>query len=56
LPVIQIVYETLKDIQEQKGMPKTDQNAKKSSIAIGFRMSAYDRTPSIGLLSLFNLN
>ncbi|RNA32088.1 ATP-dependent RNA helicase Ddx1 [Brachionus plicatilis] len=46
LPVIQIVYETLKDIQEQKGLSK-NLNNKPSSI--GFKMSAFDRTPAMAI-------
>ncbi len=47
LPVLQIVYETLKDIQEHKGMSKTtDQN--KTAPLTGFKMSVYDRTPAMG--------
>lgn len=45
LPVLQIVYETLKDIQEQKGMKPS--SAPKNA-SVGFRMSAYDRTPAMG--------
>jgi hypothetical protein len=46
LPVIQIVYETLKDIQEHKGMGKSD--TKQSAAPMGFKMSVYDRTPAMG--------
>ena len=42
LPVIQIVYETLKDIQEQKGMSLKNE-PKAATSAVGFKMSAYDR-------------
>ena len=53
MPVLQIVHETLKDIQEQKGMKaQAPKNAN-----VGFRMSAYDRTPAMGeesfILNLF---
>ncbi len=48
LPVIQIVYETLKDIQEQKGMSlKTGPKA--AQPFVGFKMSAYDRSPALGI-------
>ena len=47
LPVIQIVYETLKDIQEQKGMSLKNE-PKAAASAVGFKMSAYDRAPSMG--------
>lgn len=46
LPVIQIVYETLRDIQEQKGA-KSDGKSKETP-HVGFRMSVYDRTGSMG--------
>ncbi len=47
LPVIQIVYETLKDIQEQKGMMSAKTETKKTE-SFGFKMSVYDRTPAMG--------
>jgi ATP-dependent RNA helicase DDX1 len=47
LPVIQIVYETLKDIQEQKGMMSSKTETKKTE-SVGFKMSVYDRTPAMG--------
>ena len=47
--MLQIVYETLKDIQEHKGMSKnTGQN--KTVPLTGFKMSVYDRTPAMGKL------
>lgn len=52
LPVIQIVFETLKDIQEHKGMGKSDT---KKNAPVGFKMSFYDRTPSMGKLNRKNL-
>ena len=52
LPVIQIVYETLKDIQEQKGMQaKAAGEVKKAPHPVGFKMSVYDRTPAMGNLN-----
>ena len=52
MPVIQIVYETLKDIQESKGLPKTPAAPKAASA--GVRMSVYDRTPAMGQLAVVN--
>lgn len=46
LPVIQIVYETLKDIQENKGATKSSDL---QSGSIGFKMSVYDRTPAMAI-------
>lgn len=46
LPVIQIVYETLKDIQEHKGVAKTSDT---QSGQVGFKMSVYDRTPAMAI-------
>lgn len=46
LPVIQIVYETLRDIQEQKVLPKSTGI---SLSGTGFKMSAYDRTPAMAI-------
>lgn len=52
LPVIQVVYETLKEIQEQKTQkPKSESS--KNIQPVDFRMSAYDRTPSMGKLLSF---
>ena len=48
LPVIQIVYETLKDIQEHKGMSKPD-SSKKTIAPVGVKMSFHDRTPAMGI-------
>ena len=48
LPVIQIVYETLKDIQEQKGMMSSSKTETKKTESVGFKMSVYDRTPAMG--------
>lgn len=48
LPVIQIVYETLKDIQEHKGMSKNN-DVNKQSGPIGHKMSVYDRTPAMAI-------
>ncbi len=47
LPVLQIVYETLKDIQEHKGMSKSADPSKAIPLT-GFKMSVYDRTPAMG--------
>lgn len=46
LPVIQIVYETLKDIQEHKGLPK---HTNTNFSSTGFKMSAYDRTAAMAI-------
>lgn len=51
LPVIQIVYETLKEIQEQKTSRSKSDSATKS-LHVEFRMSIYDRTPSMGICLL----
>ncbi len=54
LPVLQIVYETLKDIQEQKGIQAKGGESKKAA-PVGFKMSMYDRTPAMGKINkLFN--
>ena len=55
MPVIQIVYETLKDIQEQKGMPN-DPNKKTTSATVGLKMSVYDRTPALGINKFEKIN
>ena len=44
--MLQIVYETLKDIQEHKGMQKSGEH--KPTAPVGFKLSSYDRTPAIG--------
>ena len=52
MPVIQIVYETLKEIQEQK-VSGLSGSKNKSNWAVEFKMSAYDRTPSMGIIIEF---
>ena len=52
MPVIQIVYETLKEIQEQK-VSGLSGSKNKSNGAVEFKMSAYDRTPSMGIIIEF---
>ncbi len=47
LPVIQIVYETLKEIQEQK-FANTKGETNKPQHPVDFRMSVHDRTPLMG--------
>lgn len=46
LPVIQIVYETLKEIQENKNVPKSQST---KSVSNKVKMSAYDRTPALAI-------
>jgi ATP-dependent RNA helicase DDX1 len=48
LPVLQIVYETLKDIQEYKGLKNTNQDSN-SNKQIDFTMSLYDRTDAMAI-------
>lgn len=52
LPVIQIVYETLKDIQENRGISASSKETKKSHLK--FQMNMYDRTPSMGMNIILN--
>ena len=54
MPVLQIVYETLKDIQELKGINKNNSsnNNKAPAVIAGFNMSFVDRTPSMGMSGL----
>ncbi len=47
LPVLQIVYETLKDSQENKGV-STDKGSKKPLLK--YQMNVFDRTASMGKL------
>jgi ATP-dependent RNA helicase DDX1 len=46
LPVLQIVYETLKDIQSNKGNTIDDKKPNKAFLR--FQMNAFDRTPAMG--------
>ncbi len=46
LPVLQIVYETLKDIQGNKG--NTIEDKKPNKAFLRFQMNAFDRTPAMG--------
>ncbi len=54
LPIIQIVYETLKEIQEQK-LAKKKGITTKPNLPVDFRMNYNDRSHSMGKLRSKNI-
>ena len=49
LPIIQIVYETLRDVQEGKGRRKSGPSGEgKAKVSAAWKMNVYDRTDAMG--------